>query len=170
MLAAGGLPADAGDVERWVARHGGELEGAAAARAVAALAAVAPPSARSRLHVRVLDGAEIEAWAWPSGDVVVSAGLLAILDDDELAAAVAHEIGHLLSDDRLPGAAALLGQTADRGGEAAADELGARLLAGAGRSAGTMVGMLRRVQDARGPQHPDFRSLDERIRLLQSVR
>ena len=41
------------------------------------------------------------AWAWPDGRIEVSRALIDRLDDEELAAALAYELGHLLDGGHL---------------------------------------------------------------------
>ncbi len=132
-----------------------------------ALRSVHPCADTTSLRVHVLDTRDIGAFSWPQGDIVVTAALLELLDDDELAAALAHEIGHLLSDGYLGSAATLVGRPSRHDAEAAADELAVRLLADGGRQAGAMLRMLTKVQAALGPDHPDFRAMDRRLQLLQ---
>jgi hypothetical protein len=68
----------------------------------------------------------VGAWAWPDGRIEVSGALVDRLDDEELAAALAHELGHLLDDGHLPGRHALDGGAGDA--ERRADRLGCGLL------------------------------------------
>jgi hypothetical protein len=89
------------------------------------------------------------AWAWPDGRVEVSRALVDRLDDEELAAALAHELGHLLDGGHLPGAGlardAPLGLRGDRGAddiEARADRIGCTLLAHRGVACTAMARML----------------------------
>jgi len=78
------------------------------------------------------------AWAWPDGRIEVSRALVDRLDEEELAAALAHELGHLLDGGHLPvGTAGLddgppLGLRGAAGAdeaEARADRIGCALLA-----------------------------------------
>ena len=62
------------------------------------LAKLAPASDASArpYHVTVLDSPIVNAFALPSGDIFVTRGLLALADDtSEIAAVMAHEIGHI---------------------------------------------------------------------------
>jgi Zn-dependent protease with chaperone function len=45
---------------------------------------------------------EVGAWAWADGHIRVSRALVDLLDDNELAAALSHELGHLLDRGDLP--------------------------------------------------------------------
>ena len=76
----------------------------------------------------------VGAWAWPDGRVRVSRALVDLLDDSELQAALAHELGHLLDRGDLPSLpAALLGDNRVEDPELRADQIGCRLLAVRGR-------------------------------------
>jgi Zn-dependent protease with chaperone function len=111
------------------------------------------------LQVRLSSRHEIGAWAWGDGRIQVSRALADLLDDDELAAAVAHELGHLLAGGELPGyPAALAGAGEPSEPEERADRLGCRLLAARGIDPLAMARMLRKIDrtyadgpDARGP-------------------
>jgi predicted Zn-dependent protease len=111
------------------------------------------------LQVGISSRREVGAWAWSDGRIQVSRSLADLLDDDELAAAVAHELGHLLAGGELPGyPAALAGAGESSGPEERADGLGCTLLSARGIDSGAMVRMLRKIDrtytdgpDARGP-------------------
>ncbi len=92
----------------------------------------------------------LAAFAWPDGSVLVTRDLVDLLDDEQLAAAIAHEIGHLLDDGHLAAPAALADAPADDEPERRADRTGCRLLAEAGRSPDAMPRMLVAVNAALG--------------------
>ena len=83
------------------------------------------------LTVEVVESASPRAFAWPSGHLLVSCGLAQDADEGALAAALAHECGHLLDDGHLVAHPATLAHGA-ADAEARADEIGAELLARAG--------------------------------------
>ncbi|MCW5890727.1 MAG: M48 family metalloprotease [bacterium] len=89
------------------------------------------------------------AWARRSGRIEVTPALVDLLDDDELAAAVAHELGHLVAGGHVDAAAALAG-AGDAAGEERADAVGCRLLAASGRPTGALPRLLRRLGPALG--------------------
>lgn len=92
------------------------------------------------VEVRVLAQETLVAYAFRAGVVFVSRGLVARLGADELAAAIAHELGHLTREgDAL----------AARDAEAQADRLGVALLEASGVPPGAMAHLLRRLADAR---------------------
>lgn len=127
---------------RWRRGRGGELAGER-------LAGDAPVK---RLQFAVLNSPAACAYAWPDGHVFVTRGLAQALDDEELAAAVAHELGHLLNDGHLAAQASLRGcwavsgDPAAGGVEARADATGAALLRLRGIPADAMPLMLRALR------------------------
>jgi hypothetical protein len=72
------------------------------------------------------------AWAWPRGPIHVSRDLVDLLDDDELAAVIAHEMGHLREGTQWSGPLASLDGDVDLEIESRADVLGCQLLAARG--------------------------------------
>jgi predicted Zn-dependent protease len=114
---------------------------------------------RGFLQVGLSSRPEVGAWAWSDGRIQVSRALADLLDDDELAAAVAHELGHLLAGGELPGyPAALAGSGEPSEPEERADRLGCTLLVARGIDPAAMVRMLRKIDrthtarpDSRGP-------------------
>jgi hypothetical protein len=97
------------------------------------------------------------AWSWADGRIRTSRALVDLLDDDELAAALAHEIGHLLDGGHIAGApAALSGADGTPGPEGRADLIACRILAAGGGRPEALPRMLRAVaahlgDDAEGP-------------------
>jgi predicted Zn-dependent protease len=158
------------DIAEWAAQQGG-IECLDSARQQR-LERVARPllAAYGRgvtLHVLASDHAC--AYAWPGGDVFVTRRLTEILDDNELAAAVAHELGHLMSDPRKPSAAAAtLAPAADDDQERQADARGAALLKRAGLPAAAMTQMLESVANRGGLDLAERRALAERAKVRQS--
>jgi Zn-dependent protease with chaperone function len=93
----------------------------------------------------------LAAFAWPDGSVLVTRDLADLLDDDELAASLAHEIGHLVDGGHLaPAPAALAGTPTDDDRERRADRTGCRLLATHGRPPAAMPRMLSTLNAALG--------------------
>jgi hypothetical protein len=141
----------------WVKHLGGRETGASELRLARVSRAVLPDYVKARMTVAVLCCAEPAAYSWPSGEIFVTRGLLDLLDDDEqLAAAIAHEAGHLMTD---PGHAHRHGIVSLRGGgggkpdsglhaEYDADRAGTQLLRAAGMNPRSMTAMLRKVRDA----------------------
>lgn len=156
-------PAPAADALRLarVQRIGHELAGATAA------------SARIDVGLASRDG--LGAWSWPDGRIRVSRALADVLDDDELRAALAHEVGHLLDAGAIPGeAAALAGQASggrhDASGiEARADALACGLLRARGAPLEALPRMLRTVASHLTPDDdgPDPAQLLARARVAE---
>ena len=102
-----------------------------------------------RVEFALSSRGEIGAWSWPDGRVRVSRALADLLDDAQLAAALAHELGHLLDGGHLDGAVAALSGAAGRSGpEARADVVGCALLAERGLATAALPRMLRTVAAA----------------------
>lgn len=91
------------------------------------------------------------AWSWPDGRIRVSRTLADLLDDDELRAALAHEIGHLLDAGHVAGEAAALagaasgGRHETSGVESRADARACALLRARGAPIDALPRMLRTV-------------------------
>ena len=115
------------------------------------------------------------AHSWPDGQVFVTLGLVELLNDEELAAAIGHELGHLLGDGQLQqrgGVASLRGCRGCRegfGAEADADARGADLLTAAGLHPRAMSSMLRKVCDAGDLDPSCVAAIERRIRLIELI-
>jgi predicted Zn-dependent protease len=123
------------------------------------------------LHVHVLEDESLVAFSFPDGSIYASRGLVNRLSDDELAAALAHEIGHLLHDGIIEAPAALRGMSgpskkADI--ETAADLLGREVLLSAGIPTKALPAALEKVADgARGERC--YAAICSRAAYLQSL-
>ena len=107
---------------------------------------VPPDTAPGAIDLGLSTRDALGAWSWPDGRIRASCALVDLLDDEELAAALAHEIGHLLDGGHLAGEpTALSGIRGTIGSEARADVLGCRLLAAQGRQPTALPRMLRTV-------------------------
>jgi len=142
-----------------VARLGNEVVGAVGS----------PAGVRFALSSR--DG--LGAWSWPDGRVRVGRALVDLLDDAELRAALAHEVGHLVDGGHVSGApAALSGSGAGTEIEARADVVGCRLLRASGAPTDALPRMLRRVasalEAAPDPDAPDPAALLRRATLADA--
>jgi Zn-dependent protease with chaperone function len=121
---------------------------------------VAPPGCSSRkLTFRISRRGGLGAWAWQSGRIEITPDLVDALDDDELAAALAHEAAHLKTEDVGMKQPAALAEPESETIERAADRSGCSLLADAGVPPEAMVRMLGKV--AMGLRKPAM--LDGRI-------
>ncbi len=95
---------------------------------------------------RVAARDEPGAWAWPDGRIEVSRTLVDSLDDQELAAALAHELGHLLDGGHLPAVPHALAGGGDI--ERRADRVGCGVLLRHGVPGDAMPRMLAKVAAA----------------------
>lgn len=113
-------------------------------------AALAPEG--TAIHFGLSARRGLAAFAWPDGSVLVTRDLVDLLDDDQLAAALAHEIGHLVNGGHVAAPATLAGTPVDDQPERHADRTGCRLLAARGRSPDAMRRMLVTVSAALGTE------------------
>ena len=95
------------------------------------------------------------AWAWPRGPIHVSRDLIDLLDDDELAAVIAHELAHLGDDRHWTGPTASLDGGSDLDVESRADQAGCRILRIAGMEPSATIRLLDKLNVALGsPSDP----------------
>lgn len=170
MMLCCGCATAADSMRSWVRHGGGVLVDARAQRAQRALARLTGKSPDSRLSVQVLQTPIVCAYGWPTGHLFVTRGLVDRLDDDELAAALAHEMGHLLDHGALPMVASLRGCCNQNGdAEARADALGAGVLASRGIPTRAMVSMLAKVRACNDTNPPCREAIGHRIELLRDA-
>jgi len=143
----------------WSQKYGGVLESAQPgdnARISRALATIAPMCGCQHTSVRVLDDDAVGAFAWRDGSLFLTRGLLATMDDAELTAALAHELGHLVEDVR---------RQSDGDVEAHADAWGVGVLERSGLPARSMIRMLVKLESQ---SDPGFQAgIRARIQLLE---
>jgi Zn-dependent protease with chaperone function len=153
-------------MDSWTQQQGGVIADARQARAQAVAANLASYCRGIPITVHVLASDAPCAYAWPSGHIFVTRGLMDMLTDDELSAAIAHEMGHLLSDGQLHTIVALAGCSMDGDRESRADAQGIALLQARGLPPSAMIHMLEKVEAS--PQvPPQFKAaLQMRIALL----
>lgn len=136
----------------WVADHGGLGQRSDVRRAQAALSRLLARVAATSpdLRIGVLNCAAPCAFSWADGRLFISHGLLTLATDDELSAAIAHELGHLVADRRLVGSAmALEGRDRAQDAEQRADAIARRLMAQAGVADDALARVLRKVASDR---------------------
>jgi Zn-dependent protease with chaperone function len=138
------------------------------ARVQRVVGTLSPQLQGRQVRVSVAPTAAPGAYAWPDGRVVLTRGLVRLLDDDELAAAVAHELGHLLADGHLHAAAALSGAGPATDVERRADSVGAALLGLTGYPADAMPRMLEKVAASPGTSNECRARLRDRIVCLRA--
>lgn len=109
------------------------------------------------------------AWSWADGTVCVSHGFIQRTSDDELAAVVAHELGHLCMARDGSDVSVRFGFRGDGSFdvEHQADRVAVQLLKDVRLSAGPLVRALSIVRDAPMTTPATRRDLDSRINLLQ---
>ena len=133
-------------MQSWTKNQGGIVVDARQARVEAVTRKLASRCWGKPITVQVLASDAPCAFSWRTGHVFVTRGLMDSLDDDELAAAVAHELGHLLSDGQLQTVASLRGCSSNQDREAKADAAGIGLLQVCGVPAQSMIRMLQKVK------------------------
>ena len=167
-----GCASPGGQVESWVRSQGGLDVGTGRRQQRVERTGIGYGDGclRGRVSIQVLASDDVCAYGWPDGRLFITRALVDLLtDDDELAAAVAHELGHLLSDGHVRGAVALRGAHEDSDAECRADAIGAELLRARGLPPQAMSHMLEKVRDAAPHLTPEGRDLlTRRIRLLDA--
>lgn len=144
------------------------LHDCAEARADAALARVRPVFGGPAI-VQTADTDRPAAYSWDDGRIVVTRGLIDLMTDDELAAVIAHELGHLClaRGDRVARAPfALRGNGADN--EFLADRAGSRLLVASGIPPAALAEALARVRDSALTPRYLKPGLSQRIAVLKA--
>jgi len=98
-----------------------------------------------RLSAQVLDTDVLGAFGWRDGEIYITRGLADLLDDEELAAVVAHELGHLLDHGHVRAMVGLQGCKQDLDAETRADVIGIEVLRQQGISSNALPRMLERI-------------------------
>jgi len=155
-------------VNQWVVHQGGTVGGSQQARAEAVARPLFACCMGRAATVQVLNTDAISAFSWRNGRVFVTRGLMDHLDDAELAAVIAHELGHLLSDGQLQTVASLRGCCVDPDREVRADAAGLALLRGQGLSAKPMISMLEKIEEYGSLPSACRLAMDRRIALLSA--
>lgn len=122
-----------------------------------------------QVSVHVLDSNVICAYGWPNGHLFVTRALVDLLNEQELTAALAHEMGHLLNDGHMHSVVSLRGCDAGLDIEAGADATGAQLLAQRDLAPALMIHMLEKVQTSPSLNSDCRRALLRRIELLRAA-
>ena len=119
--------------------------------------------------MHVVDSNTVGAYGWPDGNLFVTRGLVDRLSDRELAAAIAHEMGHLLNDGHLYTVVSLRGCCVSPDAEARADAIGVRLLASRGIGRDAMTSMLNKVRASPDLPPSCGEAIGRRIELLTDL-
>ena len=133
------------DHGEWSQGFGGVINSASTTRGQQIADRLAVGLVGCRLHVEILRTASVSAFSFPDGSIFLTQGLMVRASDDEVAAAIAHELGHMLSDGHLQGPSALRGSEKGLDVESNADAVGCRVLEMHGVSAVNMTNMLQLV-------------------------
>jgi predicted Zn-dependent protease len=137
-------------------------------RVARAVNTLAPLLAGRNLRAALDDTPAVGAYAWPDGRILLTRGLVRLLDDDELAAAVAHEMGHLLEENHPPAVASLNGAGANADAESRADASGTLLLVRTHVPPAAMARMLEKVAASPGTTNACRTRLLQRIARLRN--
>lgn len=139
------------------------------ARIDQAVRRVLPPGETHRVTVYLSADGAASAYAWPDGRIVLTRRLVDLLDEQALAAVIAHEVGHLLLDGHLS-FDCHRGETPADDAELAADLVGSALLRQqSDLSPDAMARMLSVVRQSGDVGRRAARRLDERIARLQAA-
>jgi Zn-dependent protease with chaperone function len=150
-----------------VTGQGGVVAGSDQARASALASPLIAACVGRKIRIQVLATNAVCAFSWASGRVFVTHGLMARLNDEELTAAIAHELGHLLSDGQLQTVASLKGCCVDPDREVRADAAGVALLGAEGLSAAPMIRMLQKVKNDPSLPTNCRAGIEHRLSILQ---
>jgi predicted Zn-dependent protease len=159
-------------IDRWAGEHGGVLVDARQDRAERTLARLSVANVTSkRLSIAILDTSAIGAFSWPCGQVFVTRGLVDLVDDDELCAAIAHEAGHLVVDGHLPPPAALDGsrRSSRQGCEIVADRMACALLKGSSVDEQALPRLLKKIANQPAASPASRTQLSHRIAQLSTT-
>lgn len=122
-----------------------------------------------RLGVIVLNNPAPGAYAYPSGKLCVTSGLLEMASEDELAAALAHELGHLYDRGHLEPPFALSGEGVEQHDmESRADSVAIKLLIRRNIAPGSLVSLLEKVAHHPATRASARATLIERLSTLRA--
>lgn len=154
---------------RWLAARGGLVEcDRVPERLDAAGRALLGERWSAQITLAVVDADEVAAYSWPGRHIYVTRGLLESVPDDELMAAIAHELGHLIDDGHVRPPFALRGVASlgRRDVESRADAIGCDMLRRAGQDPSAMARLLRRLCGQPGMSPAIERRLAARVERL----
>lgn len=146
-------------MNRWITQQGGELVQDARQQRLDRIAKqLSDATLNGPLTVTILDSDRITAYSWPNGEIFVTAGLLDACTDQQVAAAIAHEVGHLLNDGHLKTRQGVQGlggnaphahdhNNSNNDIEIEADAMGCRLLSAAQLDPQAMASLLQTVRE-----------------------
>ena len=152
----------------WILQHGGVVKDAQQSRAQRLCNRLCNGWINNTVRVRIIDSQRLGAWTWPDRDIYISLGLVSHLNNGELSAAIAHEMGHLINS-RAVQCPYALGRSGEKLGiEAGADLTGSRVLVAHGISPQNLIRVLQLLY--RCSSNVSLRnSLQSRIHALSSA-
>jgi Peptidase family M48 len=151
----------------WINRQGGISTDVAQQKRVEAITSrLTAGQTELRVGVHVLNSDAVCAYGLPNRNLFVTRGLLDRADDEVIAAALAHEFGHLLGDGRVRPVVSLRGCNEDLGAEGRADAYGVELLRLHRLPPESMLRMLRIVRDANALSSHCTAAMNQRIEWL----
>jgi hypothetical protein len=150
--------------DRWVARNGGVCEPDAGR--IEQIAGRFEGMLTRPIKLIVMDREILRAFSFPSGEVIVTRGLLTAMSDDEVTAVVGHEVGHLLTDGHTSAPTALTGRPAGGDKESDADAASVKLLTAMNLPPTAMRTALEKVHATLPADSPMRSALTARIQLL----
>src|SRR5207248_4159624 len=120
------------------------------------------------VRVFVLESRNVGAYAWPDGSIFLTSALVEMLTPQEIAAVLAHELGHL-SDHQISGnASSLFGKAEHLDSESRADVFACDLLRRSGLAPDALANALQKVQAAAGLSDQQRQSLLDRATRMTS--
>jgi Zn-dependent protease with chaperone function len=152
----------------WVLGQGGEIAGSSQVRAESVAARLRNGSPPQHLTFHILASGDARAYSWPDGAIYLTQGLMDRLSDDELAAAIAHECGHLIKPFGTASVVGLRGCDKGQAVEMQADAIGVQLLRANNIPTSTMAQMLQKVHDSADVSDACRQKIEQRIQVLDS--
>ena len=152
----------------WMRDQGGLVSDARQARVDSVAGVLLQQCGGKHIEIRVLDNDAVTAYSWRGGNLFLTRALVDLMDDDELAAVIAHELGHLLGGGHVQSMTSLRGCEQERNldVESRADLIGAELLSNSHISRMAMTSMLQKVRDQGRLPVECRRAVAQRIELL----
>lgn len=137
-------------------------------RAVAA-GLIASIRTDKNITFHVFPSSALSAYSRSDGQILISSALLSHLSDKELAAAIAHELGHLINHGHVQSLFSLVGSCCLVDEESAADQTAVVLLRAIREDPAELQAMLATVAADPGLSPQARRGIDQRIARLKSV-
>jgi Zn-dependent protease with chaperone function len=167
-LIALGCSTAVGPSDLWLQQSGGVALGDCQARTQRVGQVLIDHCQGRVIALRVLQNDTLGACAWPDGHIYVTQALANRLTDGELAATIAHELGHLVNDGRVQAMCSLSGTGSGPDVEVRADATGTDLLIACGIPPQNMITMLQKVAKGGSLPEPTQLAMAHRIEILQA--